>query len=167
MADYTVTGAEVKKEIPDGKFGPAKVIGLMLKDGQGVEKAAEWFTKAATPLPAVGSQIQGDLEPSNYGLKFKKAGGQFGGGGGGGRPRDPEDQRRIVRQHSQKIAVAYLTLRGETAPSEGRLRQLVDWFYFDAVSPPNPALRKDAERDPNPRPDVPADESDLPFGRAA
>jgi hypothetical protein len=59
--------------------------------------------------PEVNTRIEGTLEPSDYGMKFKKA---FSGSGGGGfRPRDPKESAAIQRQHSQGCAVALLHVK--------------------------------------------------------
>jgi hypothetical protein len=109
MPEFTVAAASQKKTL-DGKNGPMQVIALSLTDG-GATHQAEWFTKASTPLPAEGSRIEGTLEPSDYGLKFKKAFNGGAGGGGGFRPRDPKDTASIIRQHSQHMAVTLLVAK--------------------------------------------------------
>src|SRR4051812_26975852 len=106
MAEYTVVAAEKKKEV-EGKHGPMQVISLFLDDN-GEAKSAEWFTRATTPIPARNSKVEGELtENPPYGWKFKKAQqGSF----GGGFKSDPERERRIVRQHSQSVAVETMKL---------------------------------------------------------
>lgn len=101
MATYTVKGHSVKREIPDAKFGPAKVIILTLANEQGTERQVEWFTKATTPMPEIHSKIEGEVtKDEKYKvLKFKKAG--YGGGGGGGRGADTAS---IEAQVAAKIA---------------------------------------------------------------
>lgn len=64
-----------------------------------------------------GSIVDGGVWPSGDAkppkLKREQQGGYAGGGysGGGGRPEDPERSRRIVRQHSQEMALRYATIR--------------------------------------------------------
>lgn len=111
MGTFTVTAAAKKKDVPDNGYGPMQVIALTLDDGASPPVIAEWFTKAATPIPAAGSKIDGNLEDGKFGPQFKKAsGGGFGGAGGGGRPRDPAERRSIEMQHAQKCAVEALKL---------------------------------------------------------
>jgi hypothetical protein len=139
MPTYTVTGSIQKKDLPDAQNGPAQVIGLNLQDQQGMAINAEWFTKATTPLPGPGSQIEGTIEESPYGPKFKKASAGFGGGGGA---RSPEDKRSIVRQHSQDMALRALDLGLQlgvvTRPEDSRtfmdlISKTTDWFVKDAA----------------------------------
>ena len=104
MPEFKVVQASKKKDVPAKEPGrkDMQVIALVLDEG-GEQKSAEWFTLATTQVPAPGSTLEGTLEDGGqWGLKFKKA---SGGGGGWGKGKDPEDQRRIVRQHSQKCAV--------------------------------------------------------------
>lgn len=130
MPEYLVVTAVKKKDV-DGRNGPMQVINLVL-DIDGKHQAAEWFTKASTALPAPGEKVDGTLEASQYGLRFKKA---FKEGGGGFRPRDPKESAKITRQHSQEMALRYATLRHaqERLPEDF---QLADLFkiadHFDA-----------------------------------
>lgn len=105
MPEYGVISAVKKKEV-DGQHGPMQVIALTLDDGTASPIAAEWFTKASTPIPAPGERLDGTLEDSQYGKKFKKAQQQ---GFGGGR-RDPQTEKRITRQHSQDMGIQTLRL---------------------------------------------------------
>lgn len=134
MPTYTVKQATKKKDV-QGQHGPMKVVTLQLSGPDG-DQTAEWFTKDQTPLPDAGSQIEGTVEPSEYGLKFKKAAGAF--TGGGFRGRSPEENRRIVRQHSQDMGIRW----AELAHARGKLPEdfkvadllkLVDVFHRDAM----------------------------------
>jgi hypothetical protein len=136
MTAFTVTQAAQKKTL-DGKHGPMQVISLALQEYGAEPVTAEWFTKAETPIPQPGSKLEGDVSPSEYGLKFKKA--QAGGfNGGGPRGRSPEESRRIVRQHSEHMAILYVEfahLRG-TLPEGfklGDLTPIIDFFHKDAM----------------------------------
>ena len=135
MPTLTVASANVKpgKENVQTQHGAKKVIVLQLKDGDEL-KQAEWFTNATTPLPAPGSTLDGELEAGQYGLRFKKA--QQQGGFGGPRPEDPVRSARILRQHSQMVAIQFATLMhslGRLPEDFGReqLVALVDWFDAD------------------------------------
>jgi hypothetical protein len=135
MPTFVVAGAQQKKtlEPKDGK--PARqIIGLLLKDGQGEAKVAEWFTNATTPIPGEGSTLEGELSfNQQYGrYDFKRAQQGF----GGLRPEDPVRAARILRQHSQTAAIQFATLMhslGRLPEDFGRdqLKQLVDWFDLD------------------------------------
>src|SRR4051812_39660882 len=107
---YTVVSARHKKTV-DGQHGPLQIIALILQDTNGPVDA-EWATKPETPVPTEGQQLEGTLESGPYGLKFKRTpAASFGvGGGGGGWRDDPERERRIVRQHSEHMALQALAL---------------------------------------------------------
>lgn len=134
MPSYLVKEATKTGDKPDKGFGPMQTIALTLQEyGQAEQIGAEWYTKATTAVPASGSTIDGEVSPSQYGLKFKKAQQP----GGGGRGRSPEDTKQIVRQHSQEMALRYCTVRA----TQGKLpetfdmvdlRSIVDWFQRDA-----------------------------------
>lgn len=107
MSVYTVKAATLKREVPakpGSNYGPSVVYSLTLDDGQN-SVFADWFTKANTPLPQFGDQLEGDVAPNNFGGQdFKKSRPTWGGGGGGGpRPRDPQERRSIQLQHAQKV----------------------------------------------------------------
>lgn len=112
--------------------------------------------------PAVGSQVAGDLVQQGNMLKFKPerqqgGGGNFGGGGGqrsggGGRAEDPKRAARIVRQHSQEMAVRVLAATGGLQGTPEEVAKLLvswaNWFdkdvrsqeaAFEQSPPPQPA----------------------------
>lgn len=140
MPTYTVVDASQKKAL-DGKHGPMQVIALELQDDlAGAPKAAEWFTKASTPLPAVGERLEGDVTQGEYGLKFKKAQAAFNGGGGGGpRPEDPKRAAAIQRMHDQHMALRAVELASrlelvaakDTAELFALVAKTADWFGKD------------------------------------
>lgn len=102
MADqtYTVEAITGNDEKPDKGYGPMRSIFMNLS-GEG---RVEWYTKAATQPPAIGSQLTGMVEDGQYGKKFKKAK-PANGFGGGPRPEDPVRSKRILRMHSQDMAI--------------------------------------------------------------
>lgn len=138
MAEYTVLSAVHKKAV-DGRNGPMQVINLRLSDGTN-EHDAEWFTKASTDVPLPNARLEGTLEPTDYGLKFKKAFSGGGGGGFGGRPRDPKDTAAIVRQHSQHMAVLLLGAKASaglldaTELTPAKIKMLADFFDDDVAA---------------------------------
>lgn len=136
MPVFTVQAASQKKLLPDNGRGAKQVMNLTLAEGNNAPVIAEWFTNATTPLPTVGSTLEGTIEPSDYGPKFKKAGGFTGGGGGGPRQRDPRESAQIQRQHSQEMALRYAAIRAEKEmlPEPFKLedlRAVIDWFEKD------------------------------------
>lgn len=135
MPEFQVLSASKKKDV-QGKNGPMQVINLRLQDGQET-KNAEWFTKATTAIPQAGQKLEGDLEfDSQYNSwKFKKAQGGFGGGGGAKRP--PEENARIVRQHSQEMALRYAVAKAAAGQLPDNFKPndmvaIIDWFDRDA-----------------------------------
>lgn len=106
---------------------------------QGSDETVTWNRKPGTEGPKPGEQLTGELVPNgSFGLRFKKAQAQQGGG------RSPEQQKQIVRQHSQEMAIRFASAtnsfrdldlgnRNEVGAvlNEG-LRPLIDWFEKDA-----------------------------------
>jgi hypothetical protein len=128
MPSFTVEEVEQIKDMPDAKYGPAKVLRLTLKNE---DRRPEWFTKAATPEPEPGSTIEGDIEPSDFGPKWKPAGSRQGGGGGQyQRPRSPAEELRIVRQHAHEMACRVQDTLGRVL-SEQEFQGLINWFVAD------------------------------------
>lgn len=157
MPAYEVLACEQVKDVPDAKFGPAKVLKLTLKNSDGSTKDAEWFTKVATPDPEVGSTIEGEVTQSQYGLKFAK---HKKDGGGGGFKRSPAENKKIVRQHSQEMALRRefnLIASGMGPLQSDELKRLIQWFENDANG-----KVAGVEADPMTS-DVPADMSGTPL----
>lgn len=127
MPEFTVVSSSKKKEFPAKDDKPAmQVIALRLaQDGNAAPVEAEWFTRATTDLPMPGSKLDGDLEPGQYGMRFKKS--RPNNGFGGGR-RDPATEKRIVHQHSQDMAIETLKLAHQmgVAPEVENVKALVD-----------------------------------------
>jgi hypothetical protein len=140
MPTFTVKNAIKTSDKPDKGYGPMQEIALVLQgdDPSAPEVSASWYTSIKTDVPQAGARLEGDVELTQYGTKFKKAkGAGFAGGGG----RSPEDRKSIVRQHSQEMALRYCTLKG-AKPDMGELRKVIDWFQRDAEEgwKPKPAL---------------------------
>lgn len=77
---------------------------LSLEDAEGKQVAAELSQKPETPAPTIGSTIEGEVEQTQFGPRFKKAQQGFG-GPGGGRFNDPETRKEIIRQNALTNAV--------------------------------------------------------------
>jgi hypothetical protein len=132
-----------------GQRGDMQEIALtLLQDGSSEPKAALWFTKGTTPLPGVGEKLEGELEQTQFGLKFKKAGG-WSGGGGGGRKDTPETRRSIAMQHAQKCAVSVLAVAAEhgeyTPPNVGdvakHVKTVAQALYLQVMDAENDRIR--------------------------
>jgi hypothetical protein len=103
--------------------------------------------------PGVGNSYYGTITVGDYGPRFKKeklpedfAGTSSGGSrnlGSKWQPeseRDPERSARILRQHSQEMALRYLTVSGFSVDPENRsvaleqnVRPIIDWFDADVI----------------------------------
>lgn len=147
MTSFTVKSAVKTGDKPDKGYGPMQSIQLVLQEyGTTTDLGAEWYTKATTAVPTAGAVIEGTIEPSQYGPKFKKAqaGGTYQGGGGRG-GRSPEETKSIVRQHSQHMALLYTKIKadlGQLPESWGmaEVRTIIDWFDADATDGWKPPL---------------------------
>lgn len=137
--EFTIVSAQHKKDLPPKEGMAAKqVVVLRLTDGT-TEHEAEWLTVTTTDVDALpGTRIAGKLEPSQYGMKFRKDSQSF--GGGGQRGRSPEDTASIVRQHSQHMAVLLLQAKAtagvltEEDLKPPKIRSLTDWFDDDVAA---------------------------------
>jgi hypothetical protein len=97
----------------------------------------EWSRKPDSAGPRVGETLDGTLERTQYGVKFKKAMGGGGGGGGGFRPRDPLEVAGMQRAHAQEMALRYAQVKATAGqlpedfkPGEN-LKPIIDWFSED------------------------------------
>lgn len=154
MAEHTVTEVEIAKDLPDYKGKGAKVYRLTI---EGEERKPEMFVMndATAPIPG---KLEGEIENGEYGPKFVKAGGR-GSGGGGGFKKSPEQEKRIVRQHSAEMALmreANLIAAGGKPLTGDELHSLINWFVSDAYGKAKGGVMIDGTTS-----DVPADTLDL------
>jgi hypothetical protein len=142
LAEFTIVAAEHKKDMPPKEgMRPSQVVALSLQDISGAQShSAEWITSKDTDVAAlVGTRTSGTLEPTPYGMRFKKDRPAFG-GGGGFRPRDPKESAAIQRQHSQGVAVALLHVKAiagkltEEDLTPAKIRALTDHFDDDIAA---------------------------------
>lgn len=155
MTDQTYTVDKIVGEPRpwDSKYGPMLSYKLQITGG-GLEGAVvELSQKPTTSAPGIGDTLTGSIQPAQderFPAKFRKAqqAGGFGGGGGGPRPEDPVRQRRIVRQHSQEMAIRFLAACGcmaEMDPADPKdeagtkaylatVKRLADFFDGDVES---------------------------------
>lgn len=120
MSKYTVINAMKSGEF-DGKYGKTFKYLVQLKDETGNEVTAEVNQKPDSPVPT--GEINGTIETTQYGNKFKKE--QTGGTFGGGAPRnDPATRLEIIRQNSLTNAVAYCTAKANLMPQKEALKFL-------------------------------------------
>lgn len=133
MPSFVVEHAQRKNDYTD-KFGPKVSYTVKL---QGQDVPVELSQKPETAAPVQGQSLEGTIEQGTYGPRFKKTftqGGPSNGGGG----KSPEQQKSIVRQHSQEMAILWAA----TLEKQGRLpadakvdtflKEIIDWFQSDA-----------------------------------
>lgn len=145
MTVYNVLAAEKIKD-GQGTKGPYTVWKLGLKQDGQEAVVAEAFCPAGTQPPAVGTVVEGEIEKTDNPSwldKFRPA--RKSSGGFGPRPEDPLRQKRIVRQHSQSMAMATLKLAADlgvlmpgsdpmpqtTADLFSLIAKTADWFDAD------------------------------------
>lgn len=133
MGSFTVTALHGQGKPWSTKDGKGPFIPHRF-EVQGTAGICEWSRKEGSPGPTVGEVLEGELTQTQYGWKFKKA--QSNGGGFG---KSPEQQRSIVRQHSQEMALRWMAIqvgREKVPASFGyeELKPIIDWFVKDAGS---------------------------------
>lgn len=102
------------------------------------QATAEINRKPESPMIAVGGEIYGELTASQFGPRFKKMQ-PPGQRNGGTAPMDPAREARIVRQHSQEMALRYAAMRAAQGklPEDFNLARdltpIIDWFAKDAM----------------------------------
>lgn len=102
MAEYKIElVAEVVREY-ESKFGPMKSYKLKLP---GEIDPVELSQKATTPAPKVGDVLNGHLEDTEYGKKFKKDF-QQGGGFKSGASKLPLDNFTMYLSYAKDLAIA-------------------------------------------------------------
>jgi hypothetical protein len=154
MSELTITEVEIAKELPGWQGKGAKVFRYTV---EGDTRRPEDFVVNGTEPKKPGDTIEG-IEDGEYGPKIKKQQRRQGGGGFG---KSPTQEKRIVRQHSQEMALmreANLVAGGKGNLQSDELRRLIQWFENDAYG-----KVRGVEADPMTS-DVPGDLSDTPFG---
>jgi hypothetical protein len=140
VSDFEIT--EVSEEEPKswtGDHGTFLIYEIQAKGGQG-EGYFDVKRKASSPAPTVGETIdaeivrKGDRKPELK--RIRKQDGASSSSPARGNW-SPEKERSIVRQHSQKVAVMWLTLmqaRGKIPEDADKdfLIKYIDFFQNDA-----------------------------------
>lgn len=138
MSDFTIT--EVGgKEVFSNDHGEFAVYEVDFTGDQGTGHAIH-KRKSSSPAPVPGEVIDAEIVHKNGKVELKRVWKQNGSGGGGGftgAGKSPEQQRSIVRQHSQDMAIRHcqiLHLRGELGDvyNVEKLKPIIDWFVRDA-----------------------------------
>jgi hypothetical protein len=132
MPAYTVE--RISEGVPKGEHGNLSAYATLKDEGGLLCERVNLFVKK---LPVEGETIRGTIEDGQYGPKFKREKPQ--GGGWDSSPfqkdKSPEERRRIVRQHSQEMALRHVhnkVISGQPMPeSWDELRKVIDWFDKD------------------------------------
>lgn len=130
--DYTVQGIESKREW-SGKYGPMVTYLVKLA---GEDEFVEVNRKPTTDAPKDGEVLTGELIPNanpQFPAKLKVDKPAFTPGQGGGFKRSPADTKAIQRQHSQEMALRYLTLVGKTNATLEDVSSVAAYFDQDIV----------------------------------
>lgn len=90
-----------------GKFGPMHSYDVAV---EGTQERFEISQKPETPPPTAGQTFTGEIVDGREGYPRKLKRAQQPGGGYGPRQEDPARAKRIVRQHSQDMAIETLKL---------------------------------------------------------
>ena len=137
MATFTVTAVDTKVRDWQSEHGTMRAYKIKLKDAAGTEQVAEWSRKLSSPAPEAGQTVEGEIVQGQYGARFKKT---QSAGGLGPRPEDPKRAARILRQHSQDMAMRVISIAYTTAQLEAMeprdlfdlIKKTADWFDKDA-----------------------------------
>lgn len=119
----------------ESQYGPMKTFTVKF---EGDPLAYQLNKKKDSPAPAIGQTLEvASVTPDPEGkwpAKIKLAQQNNGARGGG---KSPEEQARIMRQHSQEMALRYTAIqsqRGKLADDfkVSDLAAIIDWFDADA-----------------------------------
>lgn len=133
MPSYTVTEVVGARPWPSKEDTQTIYYDVRLQDFDGLVDVGR---KPGNPV-TVGTVLDGEIQPTQFAGKFKFKRSNNGYGGGGGKGRSPEENAKIVRQHSQEMALRYAAIRAEKEllPNPFKLSDLkavIDWFDADA-----------------------------------
>lgn len=136
----TLTAVSEKTKTWTGQQG-GSFIDYFVKTDAGGEQVYTHTRKPDSPRPQVGESFEAEVQPSqgDYPPKLKRISQRPGGGG-----RSPEENKRIVRQHSQEMALRFATATGWLAELDLTddqvtdevlkiIRHLTDWFEKDVA----------------------------------
>ena len=83
-----------------------KII-VTMTDEAGASLAAELLQRPETPMPMAGQILEGTVEDTKFGKRFKKDKKDFG-NGGGFRGKSPEERGEIMRQNALGNAIHFV-----------------------------------------------------------
>lgn len=111
---YKITGS-IKTQDRQSDYGMMSDYAISFESGE----TAQLSQKQTTPAPKVGDILEGTIEQTKYGPKFKKA--QKDGFNG---RQDPETRKEIIRQNSLTNAVTYMVAKANLMDKKEALKFL-------------------------------------------
>lgn len=127
MPKYKVISA-IKTKEHIGQYDNTEYA-LSLQDESGKTVGCTILQKPLSPIPS--GEIEGDIESSQWGMKFKKAKPAFGGFGG-----SSVSSKANPREHAQEMALRFVDLQVQLGAlktlSKEALIPVIDWFVEDA-----------------------------------
>lgn len=102
-----------------GRYGPMLSYDCEFKTEQGIARV-EWSKKPDSPEPKVGETVEGELESTTHGMKFKQA---RSAPAGAFRGKSPIERNEIARMASQRTAVELLAVEVAAGKSPDKLMQ--------------------------------------------
>lgn len=156
---FKVIKAEVTKtEV--GKYNNNEITAT-LENGDGKQADVTFLQKPETPVPAAGDELNGTVEQSQYGLKFRKAS-PYSGNGNGGYSRDREEaiDRAVAIKSATEIVSARIVageLKGQEA-AQAALAAMTE----DIVALVTKKADSEGKAD-KPEAEAPKADSDIPF----
>lgn len=129
-AVFTVKSAEVSKT-DVGKYGNNEITAT-IEDASGTSHQVTFLQKPASPLPTPGDTLEGTVEESQYGLKFRRAwknnGGNFGGGNFSKDREESIDRAVAIKSATQLVSARIMAgeLKGEEAAQAALEAMTVD-----------------------------------------
>lgn len=122
MSKFVVKKVSEPKEF-EGQYGKMSTYTLM-GELDGELDSVQLNTKSSSPAPKIGDELEGTVETTQYGKKFKKSAPQGSGGGYSGGKSDPETQSAIIRQNALTNSVAFCVAKANLMTKEKGLELL-------------------------------------------
>lgn len=156
---YTIENSMKSGEF-SGKFGKMYKYSVKLS---GVDTAVEINQKPDSPEPKVGDIIEGTIEDTQWGKKFKKTSVGF-----TGSKNDPNTRKEIIRQNSLTNAVNYVIAKAQLMDKKDGLKFMTGKeviqvaTYFAKYSQGEISVVTESKNIPKEEPNAPNDEPTPP-----
>lgn len=153
---FKVVRAEVTKtEV--GKYNNNEVTAT-LENGDGKQADVTFLQKPETPVPAAGDELNGTVEQTQYGLKFRKAS-PYASNGNGGYSKDREaaiDRAVAIKSATELVSARIMAgeLKGQEA-AQAALEAMTE----DILA----LVKQEPGKAETPKAEAPKADSDIPF----